>query len=326
MKKILSILFLVFLFQKAPAQIVFCPPGAEWHYSFLEAWPMPYKWVNEKIRYTNDSVVDGETVKVLQHARLFNTHNGYYNPVPFTVIKQKGDTVFFRNASTQHAWQILYNYAAQPGQSWQNTSTLLPVLSSTLTCTYTITVDSVATVPVNSFNLKRLYVRYTAYVYKGTSNLALNTDTVCIDERMGCHQFLFNFYNRKWSTGIDETVADFLCYSDNTFGSHQLSSKPCNYSDMVGIGENNPQNSLIKIYPNPATVFFTLNTEGELITGESELNITDVFGKEIKHVAVKDLGRGPCNIDIAGLAKGIYLLKLSNDYKVVYTGKLIKSE
>lgn len=332
MKNLFTFLIFVFLFNRTNAQVVFCPPGAEWHYSFfVQAFSAePFKWVNEQIKYTGDIVVNNDTLKVLEHKRYFKKYNNGAPNLgqPLTNIKQKGDTVFFRNATTLNAWQILYNYAALPGQGWQNTITLQPAWWTPnplypYTNTYTVTVDSIANVVINSFILRRLYVKYQAIIYQNSGNLVTNSETTVIDERLGCGQFLFNFYNRLRSNEYVETFKGFLCYKDSTFGTIQLTDKSCNYTDAVGVKENNYQNANVKIYPNPSQNELTITNQGQL-WDDAIVIVKDVVGKKVKQMHLHE--QSETKVDISELPNGVYVLKIISDNKLICTDKLIKMD
>ena len=76
MKKYKFFVLFIAIFPNIEAQIVFCPSGAEWHNTFY--YPMTNESRNEQTKYVKDSIVDGETVKVL-------LHNNYYNECNYTV-------------------------------------------------------------------------------------------------------------------------------------------------------------------------------------------------------------------------------------------------
>jgi hypothetical protein len=151
MKKALLLVFAFFLLNKIQAQTVFCPLGAEWHYLFNFLGFLPGNSINENIKYTGDTLEGSDNVKILTHTRFFLQCSPVVNK---TLIKQKGDTVFFKNSRTLNGWQILYNFAALPGQSW--TTSVLQNDSSVSTFTYSV--DSVKQISVNGFSLKNLYV------------------------------------------------------------------------------------------------------------------------------------------------------------------------
>lgn len=274
------------------SQVVFCPPGAEWHYLFIQnnLSPQP-SFVNETITYTGDSVLANETVKVLKHARFFNEYNEM--DIGQTFIKQKGDTVFMKNACTSNQWQILFNFAAMVGQSWTNS--FGPINN------YQITVDSIKNISVNGFNLKHLYC--------GPRVIA---------ERIGNYHYLFD-YSGTLSDG--DYVYQFLCYRDNSFGLKQFTSKPCDYSNSVGIEEAmDPQLSL-KVYPNP--VQGNLNLQWLNVGSEPEFKLSDVFGRLVwaKKVNSND---SEISIDMAPIAQGIYFLSVYQNNKLIQNQKIIK--
>ncbi|MES2678366.1 MAG: T9SS type A sorting domain-containing protein [Bacteroidota bacterium] len=314
MKKILLLFLILLSIQRADSQVAFCPSGAEWHYRFNTFFGEVY---NEQIKYVRDSVIGNETVKVLEHFSFFKCQN-LAPGQKLTLIKQKGDTVFMSNLSTLNSWQILYNYGAVAGQSWQNNISVFITTPTTLAVTYTITVDSVKINTINSMNLRELYVKY----YSQYASPSTGYDQVVITERFGCSQFLFNFYNKIFVSDY-EIFTGFLCYQDDTFGLKQFTDKPCNYVDYVGI-ETNYQNSSVKTYPNPATEILNISSEGQLFNGEILVSFKDLYGREIKAVALNELNSTDHKIEISDIASGLYVLSIKNRGKEIYTGKFVK--
>ncbi|MBA3681465.1 MAG: T9SS type A sorting domain-containing protein [Bacteroidetes bacterium] len=300
MKKTLTTFILLFhLALTFKAQIVFCPPGAEWHHTFtmLGMPPVLGTVQNHTTKYIKDSIMGVDTVKVLQHTRFFkecNSTNAY-----LTLIKQKGDTVFMKNAITQNTWQILYNFAALPGHSWKNS-----LLNSNSTIrTYTITVDTVKFITVNSFTLKQLVVKYN---FNLNSNIV--SETAKITERFGCDQFLFNYHNETYGLCDYDYFSEFLCYQDSTFGLKQFTNKPCDYNITVGIKENS-NISAFNLLPNPADTKLRIELlNDQHITKALILNNLGqiVLDKEIDPID-KEI-----SIDIQKLPDGFYTLKLLN--------------
>lgn len=313
MKKLLFILITFILCNKIHSQVVFCPAGAEWHYSF-RYMNLPGDAIeNEKIKYVRDSILNGETVKVLWHERFYKeNHHKTLQGYVLTLIKQKGDTVFMKNAGTRNVWQILYNFAALPGQSWQDsigdvdpTGGWAPYNSC---INYTVTVDSVRNVLVNNFLLKRLYVRYFAssdfWIY------GYPIDTVQITERLGCSRFMFNYFpDPRDNYDLEEFVEikDFLCYQDNTFGLKQFANFACDYSNPVWIQEGINESGNLKIYPNPVTDKFVLESPGNL--NVEKITIYNYIGKVV-HTTINVKTKQ--EIDISQLPTGIYFLKTEN--------------
>jgi hypothetical protein len=297
MKKYLPVFFFLFQLETIPAQVVFCPPGAEWNYLFnafnLSSNP---KFINERIKYVRDSVIGVDTVKVLSHKLFFN----FVNPANSgpTLIKQKGDTIWMRNIRTQHTWQVLYNFAAMAGQSW--TVSFVP------NTTFTTIVNSASDTVVNGYTLKTLKVTWT------TSNWG--TNSLQIIERLGTSEFLF-FYPSFMETDGD-IFAERLCYKDEEFGLLKYTPNDCSYSYTVSLGENIPGKQL-KLMPNPVTDYLMIESREQL-----ETEFSDLMGNKIFFPGLI-LENNEARIDLTALPIGFYFLKvfysgqLSGVYKII---------
>jgi hypothetical protein len=306
MRKLILLFSILFLAKTIKAQIVFCPPGAEWHYSF--GVPLSAAKENFKIKYVRDTTIGAEMFKVLQHRKFF-----YFCEHPptskLTLIKQHGDTVFMRNPTTLNNWQVLYNFAAQPGQTWTN------VLknSAGINITYTTYVDSVRYVTVNNYTLKQLAVNY--------AGISTYTNNYRITERLGVNGYLFNYDSYQ---GCDDNFfLDFLCYQDNAFGIKQFTSYDCNYSNPLGINDKlETRNDKLKIYPNPSSGMLTIQLEDATLSNYN-LKLINVLGQEEKLpelVKQNDI----VTLNIQQLKKGIYFLHVFDKGKLICTEKIIK--
>ncbi len=321
---LLRISIIVCILQTATAQVIFCPPGAQWHYGF--AVFTPFAAGAEAITYVRDSVIGAETVKVLSHNKFFKSFN--YSTVssatPLTLIKQKGDTVFMRNRITQHTWKILYNFNASPGDSWQNT--LLGISgfnpNSTVTITHTVVVDSVGTVTENNFTLKTMFVRYLHTV--PNPMIGIWADTLKITERFGCSGFLFNFDNIQWASDGDRLLGP-LCYQDSTFGLKQFSERLCDYSLPLAEEERwvNPYN--LSVFPNPGQNIFYLTMANIPADGKLNLDIKELSGRIVKQINL-DPSVQKHEIDLKTLSNGIYMMTLRKEQVPLYNARLIKQD
>lgn len=98
MKSLYSFLFCLFfkLWLVSQTNIVFCPPGAEWNYNFkmtAGGAPPPHSYTYlEKIKYTRDTLMNGNFYKVIQHKEFFSRCGDGYPGL--TVLRQNGDTIF----------------------------------------------------------------------------------------------------------------------------------------------------------------------------------------------------------------------------------------
>lgn len=303
MKKLYLLALLFFYLNKLNSQVVFCPPGAEWTYNFREFWTWPAV-SNEKIKCVGDSILGLDTLKILHHSKSFSYCN-FRNCSP-TLIKVKGDTVFFSNNCTQDAWQILYNFAALQGQTWTNTLLVKP--NNAQTITYSNKVLATGTVSINSMVLKSYSVETTG------SNRVFNTT---VTERIGCSRFLFNFYAYIF-TDADEVTRN-LCYKDNEFGTAQFTAFPCDYSNPVGVDENKVEVNEFLVFPNPASDFIEL-TPG-IIQNTSKIEFADLSGRIVKQMVFDRTKL----IDVRELEGGLYLVKvLSSEGDFLGQSKFIK--
>ncbi len=285
-------------------QIVFSPPGAKWHYSFtmLTFAPPAGSVVNNKIIYDRDSIIGIDTVKVLKTTRFFTECSSY---TPFTLIKQKGDTIFMKNNKTQNTWQILYNFAAIAGQNWKTTF----LDDNNTVKTYTITVDTVKYVTVNSFVLKQLVVHYANQTGSGPLK---------ITERFGYNQFMFNYTNYMVGFCDYDYFNSFLCYEDSTFGLKQFTNKPCDYTYYVGLKENYNNGKMMKVYPNPTSGILNLDLRNFLSTENYSVKIVNLLGQNVMEGKLEE------SLNISSLKNGIYFVQLFDKEKLIATEKIIK--
>jgi hypothetical protein len=307
MKRLLFLLLIGIVNVTCKSQIVFCPPGAEWHYlfSWMGTNPLPGSIFNETIKYVGDSIDCVDTLKILSHKRFFLHCSP---PVTKTVIKQKGDTVFFKNSETQNTWQILYNFAALPGHSWVTTVSQ----SYSSPATFTFNVNSVQQVNVNGFNLKNLFVNVNA-----STNAIMGS--IQITERYGSSGFLFNYEDGNASTCDAEYFNQRLCYQDSSFGIKQFSNKPCDYFvlDYVGINETRLNELSIGVFPNPFKDVISIKA-----TSSSEFMI---FELSSRLVFQNRLNAGLNEINTSGLKAGVYLIQVKNEENV-WRGRFVKVE
>lgn len=297
MKHLQVFLLLLIALLNCKAQVVFCPPGAEWNYNyfFLAIGNQSQQFTSlEKIRYVGDTLIGGTPIKVLQHRVFYTTCE--YRQSQKTFIKQSGDTVFFNNSQTLNTWQVLYNFTASSGQIW--VSSVKEYYNSTALTNYTVIVDSTQIIADNGINLKRLFVRYKA---------VLNTFwpveySRTITERFGNNEMLFNFFNLAQSSCDADIYVRNLCYTDSSFGTKQFTQYPCDYSNPVGLAEYSFTHDLI-LFPNPAKEFLEINlSNGELI---EQVILHDLQGKRTE---LKPEEGNKINIQF--LPPGLYFLEV----------------
>jgi hypothetical protein len=284
------------VFYFSHAQIVFCPAGAEWHYLFSSFYSTAQ--YNETIKYTGDTVVGSETWKVLTHIKFFTSGNGaVYGP---THLKQIGDTIFMKNSRTKGIWQILYNFNTTLGQNWQ--TSLDGPLGTTIN--YTVDVKAVSVVTVNGIPLKELGV-----TYKSSETGNAPYAGCKITERLGCSQFLFNYFSKVSPDA--EYFSMNLCYQDNSIGLIKYSATDCNFSNPVGIRDQEIDN--VQVYPNPSSSLIHIKYNSSAT--EKLLTVTNSLGQIIYNAS---LNNKP-DLNVSSWSRGIYFLKISDADKHYFT-------
>lgn len=309
MRKSFLIVVILLFGQSFFAQIVFCPSGAKWHFlnkSGADSYPFERY---EAVEYLRDSTVNGITAKVLNHT-LFYTSNS--EACRITLIKQVGDTVFLRNKFTQHTWQVLYNFNTTIGQGWQN-SLHVNTYTATVIYNFTTKVDSVRTFINNGTNFKQMFV---SVYLSGNPNNKVNS---IITERYGANRFLFYwsmptpFFEVNYFTQI-------LCYEDQNWPLQLFSSKPCNYSNSLGLIESTGELKNIKVFPNPVLNVITIKWESEKASDTVEIKIYNSIGEKVKQSRLKNNEE----ILMDDLSNGLYFIEVYSNNRPVYISKIIK--
>ena len=115
----------------------------------------------------------------------------------------------------------------------------------------------------------------------------------------------------EWYDDIDRNYqsckydGDELVYSTNN-----PLFEDCKY-DNVSVGELSDENKVMKIFPNPARD--RVEIEGVEV---SAVKVYNVLGQLVKTV------RDTNEISVAGLAEGVYLLRIVDADGIVYTNKI----
>ncbi|NNJ54823.1 MAG: T9SS type A sorting domain-containing protein, partial [Bacteroidia bacterium] len=111
---------------------------------------------------------------------------------------------------------------------------------------------------------------------------------------------------------LTNVVTGDVCYKDIC-----LALPPC---DDVSVGTLE-LNSLIKIYPNPASDNVTISISDPSM-GEGRINLTDINGRLVRSIPL-DKGRNLISIMLDDYPKGVYILKLTNSDQVSAVKRLI---
>jgi hypothetical protein len=113
---------------------------------------------------------------------------------------------------------------------------------------------------------------------------------------------------------------DIKVSGSNLCGTGTESSAFVNVMVCTGIS-GNELNSQIRIYPNPVHGMLTLNIRGT--EKQLQVVITDVSGHNLYEQSLSNLPDDfTRQIDVSGFAKGVYMIKLTNDVRV-FLGKFV---
>jgi hypothetical protein len=300
MKKIAAFLLCcIFAATKVHAQVTFCPAGAEWtayYHMFAPFHPSYLK----KIAYAGDSLLEQQVVKKLVYTNFYYDCN--ITGPQVAVIRQNGDTVFIRNAQTQNKWEVLFNYAAGPGDQW----TITFLTTKNTVRTHTITVDSTSQTTENNVTLQRLFVKHSQF------------GPQVITERYGWG-YLFAFNRNTCPYSDSNWFGDNLCYKDDTFGTKYFSSLSCDYQNPVGSTAQNLKAGF-DLIPNPSQ-----GTDVELLIHSSVVppffvNVMSTTGSLIESLRFE---APRVMIPARCYASGVYFITVVKDYTIISTGKLM---
>ena len=140
----------------------------------------------------------------------------------------------------------------------------------------------------------------------------LATYTTTIRERIGWG-FLFKYRNNSGACDNDFFIQD-LCYSDNTFGTHQYSQLDCFYQNPVGLTKNSMEVFDLTLFPNPASGTLNVKLNAQLLKYKAFLLVKDAMGRTI---ILQPVVNQTEYVDVKELPTGFYILQ------VVYNGSVI---
>lgn len=145
--------------------------------------------------------------------------------------------------------------------------------------------------------------------------------SINITERLGSSGFLFHYMNFTFGFCDADYFAERLCYQDSTFGLIQYTDKPCNFSNLVGLGNSYNFKNSIALFPNPAQDRVKIKLETDL---DEVFNVTvrDISQREIEIVQIT--GGSEFELNTSNYQPGVYTITINkHKMKGVYTEKLI---
>ncbi len=279
MKKLLVLVFAMFFAIGLKAQM-WCPPGAEWHFSAYAIYPSANGYY--KVKYINDTVISGLTYKKL--IKSFNGFNIMYGPsyVSYTsnvYYTREHNNIIYLNTDT------LFNFNATIGSKWLRARVMQNFTVNTF-CDAPrryVTVLDTGHITINALYLKTLKLQYEYKTVETATNFPLFTNTVTVCEKIGdlyggfeptaCETYSTIFINHPISD------APFRCYSDNNF---VLYTNPqylgaCTYVATTNLNEIKIDVGAFKIYPNPTAGIFNIDIESV-----NKIQVINMLGELVK--------------------------------------------
>jgi hypothetical protein len=308
------VLFFVMLitlpFSKLLAQ-PWCNTGAVWHYDFMNGSPA-VGFV--KITYQADTTIDGFSCQKLSKFRkTYNYINEEVTELNFgaEITRLSNNVVLIKN---QTLWDTLYNFNANPGQSWRVTTVNQTSGSETCGKNANISVLDTGHLTINGIWLRYLKVAINLNEINTMPPISEYQDTIF--ERIGFKKYYLLPLDNCLSM-IDANEGGFLrCFSDNTLGLFQPEfSSDCTFLPTF-IDEYFSQNK-----SNPLKINIEHNSlnilNKDLISSNNLFCIYNLNGQLM--INTNTVANG---IDLSNLQSGMYLLRVIANEKN-YTQKFV---
>lgn len=297
----LILLFYIFFNSHVFSQSgVWIKPKAEWHIGFNAFISGGFI----KTRYVGDEQVGNRIWQKLESRRYSFTMSGPGQVVfldsmdtwsDYTSVA--GDTVFYYT----YGEHVLYNFGAQPGDSWD-----LGLDTNNVYCSRSIVhVDSVGTEVISGVSMRWISVHTDP-----NSSLVMNGK---IYERFGCMNGGIFPLNNFCDTSIivDSEGRGLLCYSDSLFSLYNATNVPCDAP--LNIASSNSSAEL-GIYPNPVSDYIYIH---------SNVNGTwSLYSSTGKFVFTSGISSDE-QIDLTFLPSGVYFIQVYSS-NLMSTHKVIK--
>jgi|LakMenE01Jun11ns_1017448.scaffolds.fasta_scaffold9958553_2 hypothetical protein len=328
MRKLLIIIIILLFSFQGRAQM-WCPPGATWYYGAYAMYPQVNGY--HKYEYTNDTIVNSLTYK-----KIKKTFTGF-NPFYGAGITTKTENLLFMRESNNVIYycnDTLYDFNASIGNTWLRNRTWLNFQLAAV-CDAPrrkVTVLDTGHIVINTSNLKTLKLQY-EYKWRETDTEPIKTYTVLICEKTGnitstndvSNGLLFEPGSCETVNAVIHPVAStgLRCYADNNFAPYSPPSytNTCTYINTTNIFEIKSSNENILIYPQPANNI--LNLSSPLFSNKKvQVIINNTIGQMVLNTNIQ-FTNGSCQINVATLTKGFYLLKLTDEDLKTYTQKII---
>ncbi|MES2286170.1 MAG: GEVED domain-containing protein [Bacteroidota bacterium] len=204
------------------------------------------------------------------------------------------------------------------------TAVAAPTLSRTAANTFSVTIGTCGTSPYTSaFKIFIDYNKNGSFAEAGETVYTSDTATALTYTKTGSFTVPTSAASGSTLMRVVNTETDFAYTIDScgTYGYGETEDYLVSIPSLVGIEENDVLNT-ISVYPNPTTGLFNITTSTANFT-QLTISVIDIQGKEVFNTSDKNYSANyNKQINLEGLAKGIYYIKL-NTGAGVKTQKLI---
>ncbi len=156
-----------------------------------------------------------------------------------------------------------------------------------------------------------------------------NDTTLCTINTITLHSGVAATY--LWSTGettqsivvdsADATggIAHITCTATNVYGCAKTDAIDITFVSCSGINEYG-NDAVIAMYPNPTTGLTNIKVDG--LNGRANLNIYNLQGQRVYSGSME--GSSLTTIELSGLSKGVYLVKIQNEQRSLINKLIIQ--
>jgi len=295
---IFLILFVPFL---CKGQTEFAPVGAEWHFSYdIDTEQPNQNYTNYKV--VKDTLIEEQTCRKIEGTLHQKDSTIILQPL---FVYNRNDSVFFFN-NFLNRFTLLYDFTITPGDTLVIP---VPYLSEGFPNDTTVReiIDSIVIKEFQGEELKYFYTRsLDNWSFSGSGGNGIYAEKIGnLNQPFLPSPFVALFFQ------------PVRCYEDSDV-SINFFDKACDFVLTTSIG--NIENKInVKIYPNPAKLFITLESE-ELFSQNILVSIYNEMGE--LQMNWMQLGLSKV-IDISSLLPGKYIIRIKIE-KDVFVEKLIK--
>jgi len=293
MNRFTFFLWVLFLPVLVNAQEDFAPVGAEWYYSIGYGCCSGAGYQHFAVE--KDTIYLGKSCKKVNVTR-YDPSGEINNQYIFYTYNQN-DSVLY---SYDDNFYLLYDFNLNVGDTLK---VRIPSDYYGIAFEYddtivTQTVSYIENTTINDLTLKRIYFDHPSYDF-------LVPYYEYYTEKLGGSDYFFPF---EWEYTVEAIWPDFRCYSDSAL-QYKLVSKCDELRPPEFI--NNYRSVINKIWVSEKSLNISINAP-DIVSNSLKITLIDVSGR-IVYVTDMEYPFDIFSIDVSGMAKGIYFIRIDNN-------------